>query len=375
MTPLPVPAQRLVALDLLRFVAAMLVVAFHFFAGFAINRSPTVAHLAGDLSFAQAPVALTWWGWVGVEIFFMLSGAVIAESATNRRAGDFLRGRVLRLVPAAWLCASITLVASGVVFGQWPWAAWARTVAFVPQRLPVDPVYWTLAIECVFYAVLAIAIATTRVRVATIGVVTGTWSLGFWIAAGVGGLATPDLFGWHLCLAWHGIYFALGIALWECWSRPPDALRCAWLATLGLAAWAEVGVGTAINGRLPAPAMTLVPHMAVTAAVALIAVAPRLQGVLTRSRQLVAAASALGAMTYPLYLVHQLVGLALIVALARTGMPVEIARAVALGLVVGLAWAIARYAEPALRRALAAVLNPRHAPARDRRATASLPVG
>jgi peptidoglycan/LPS O-acetylase OafA/YrhL len=51
--------RQLLGLDLIRFSAAFMVLAFHLCAGTALG-------------------PLTRWGWVGVEIFFVLSGFVIA---------------------------------------------------------------------------------------------------------------------------------------------------------------------------------------------------------------------------------------------------------------------------------------------------------
>jgi len=48
-----------------------------------------------------------WLGWVGVEIFFVLSVFVIAYSAEGSSAFSFFRSRILRLMPAVWICASL----------------------------------------------------------------------------------------------------------------------------------------------------------------------------------------------------------------------------------------------------------------------------
>lgn len=46
-------------------------------------------------------------GWVGVQVFFVISGFVIAFSAENSTALRFSEARV-RLAPAVWICAPVT---------------------------------------------------------------------------------------------------------------------------------------------------------------------------------------------------------------------------------------------------------------------------
>lgn len=76
-------------LDVIRFAAAMAV---------AVYNLDAVAHGTGTTF---------WWGLVGVEIFFLLSGTVIANSAEGSTFRAFLVNRLLRLYPAAWACAAI----------------------------------------------------------------------------------------------------------------------------------------------------------------------------------------------------------------------------------------------------------------------------
>src|SRR6201987_2791882 len=72
--------------------------------------------VAADVLFpAAAP--FTWFGWVGVEIFFVISGFVIANSASKSSPTEFLLGRALRLYPAVWVCATATLIVL-VLFGR-----------------------------------------------------------------------------------------------------------------------------------------------------------------------------------------------------------------------------------------------------------------
>jgi peptidoglycan/LPS O-acetylase OafA/YrhL len=64
---------------------------------------------AADVQFPNA-APYTWFGWVGVEIFFVISGFVIANSASKSSPKEFLFGRALRLYPAVWIASTLSLV-------------------------------------------------------------------------------------------------------------------------------------------------------------------------------------------------------------------------------------------------------------------------
>src|SRR3954467_3134729 len=85
-----VTRTRQPGLDLLRALAIIVVVIYH----------------AGIMGF-PLPGRLHRWSWIGVDIFFVLSGSLIggqllAELARNRRLnlGGFYARRVLRIMPA-----------------------------------------------------------------------------------------------------------------------------------------------------------------------------------------------------------------------------------------------------------------------------------
>lgn len=108
-------------------------------------------------------ISVSWWGWVGVQIFFVISGLVICASAERHSAAAFFRNRLLRLAPALWVFATLSLIVtflySSVPVGV-PLAAYLRSVVLFPKGPWIDGVYWTLAIEMVFYAATLLLIAT-----------------------------------------------------------------------------------------------------------------------------------------------------------------------------------------------------------------------
>jgi peptidoglycan/LPS O-acetylase OafA/YrhL len=161
----PVRPQRFLFIDGLRGVAAMMVVFRHLHE----NLEPSVEAWFPDLL-----GFLFSWGNLGVEVFFVLSGFVIAHSVRNglhtwRYLGRFALRRSIRLDPALWL----TIVAElGVILltlrffpaysPELPSAAKVIANATYTQHFfglgDVVPVFWTLTYEVQFYLALVLSL-------------------------------------------------------------------------------------------------------------------------------------------------------------------------------------------------------------------------
>ncbi|MBC8739805.1 acyltransferase [Paraburkholderia sp. UCT31] len=148
------PHSRIHQLDLFRFCAAALVVAFHYL---------TMGPLFGMY---EAPfpdiVPAARYGFYGVPLFFLISGFVIAMSAEGKTASEFLRARFCRLFPVFWVACTITFVGvklAGPVPFQTSVAGYLASMTMVlPHFLHtpyVDGVYWTLLPEWLFYFAVA----------------------------------------------------------------------------------------------------------------------------------------------------------------------------------------------------------------------------
>lgn len=174
------PKEKLslgVSLDIARGLAALFVFCFHISAYIA-QAFPTLGLLAR-------------YGYMGVPIFFVISGYCMAASAhlilrRNRPAGNFLRKRFLRIYPAFWasilvimatpyLLAGLSALKTGSFISPEPgWLAldtidWLQfitlTRVFFSNGLgldhafsPLNIVYWTLAIEFQFYLIIYLAL-------------------------------------------------------------------------------------------------------------------------------------------------------------------------------------------------------------------------
>lgn len=330
-------------LDIIRFAAAVFVLAFHF--GYLTQ--------AADFS---AIWPITWPGWVGVEIFFVISGFVIANSAKDASPKQFLKGRALRLYPAAWCCATLTLIVRlgderlGDLF-----PSYLRSIALMPKGPWIDVVYWTLAVEIGFYVLIfgvlcagaflllsRVALALTVFSSLCICLLaTRSW---YPYAAEIVG-HTTDLLGRHGC------FFAMGAWLWISTTRPLKTWEC-----VGFTVAAAAGVGEIIlHGieYLPAQVGTsswlFAPVILWGATVALIYTYSRPGEQPHLSPDIEAILRTIGLMTYPLYLVHYAVGTTVMRAMMEIGGNKWIALMAAAAAVMLISWVICRL-EPRIRK-------------------------
>jgi peptidoglycan/LPS O-acetylase OafA/YrhL len=168
--PAPVPVARrrprLYIIDATRLFAAIFVALHHYAGTLRVNEAHNpiwgrpVSHIMPSIFRVSA------YGWIGVEIFFVISGFVICMSCWDRRPRDFFVSRVIRLYPAYWFGVLFT---TGVLT-LWP-KVWkplpARDVIYNLSMLQegthhadVDGVYWTLYSELRFYLLFLIVVAT-----------------------------------------------------------------------------------------------------------------------------------------------------------------------------------------------------------------------
>jgi peptidoglycan/LPS O-acetylase OafA/YrhL len=150
-------------LDSLRGFAAMAVCLYHFTS----EGMPRLQDGTGH--------ALFWWGWVGVDIFFVISGFIIPYTMFRdgyrlRDYGGFIGRRLLRVGPPSWVVVGLTLAwffALDRIRGGAPyWSAdvtWPRVLHNLAYTVPftdyswINLVFWTLAVEFQFYLLIGLA--------------------------------------------------------------------------------------------------------------------------------------------------------------------------------------------------------------------------
>ena len=161
--------RRFYEIDLLRFLAALAVVFYHYtYRGYmADNYSPVPFP-------AFAPV--TKYGYLGVELFFIISGYVVLRSAQGKTVREFFLSRVTRLYPAFWVACTLTYVVK-LLWGSQQGALPSVLHASVPQYIynmtllheflgvvVMDSVYWSLTMEITFYGLIALLIGSRLLR-------------------------------------------------------------------------------------------------------------------------------------------------------------------------------------------------------------------
>ena len=209
-------SNRLEFADGIRGLAALWVVLFHASEGGHLNRLKAVLP-------SVASTALFDWGHLGVAVFFVLSGFVMAYSIrkysfTPAFGGRFMLRRLLRLTPPYY--ASIVIVIAYVsgkalVQGQYlplprP-AILAAHAAYLQDILSLDTlsvVYWTLCIEIQFYFAFVALMLASHWCTARSGIGAGARLLTM-LSALVG---LPWAFGWLTVPIYTGGF----LSFWYC---------------------------------------------------------------------------------------------------------------------------------------------------------------
>lgn len=290
-------ANRVDAIDALRGFAALAVVLFHFFGFIPLLELP-----AGP--FVESLVTVTRYGHLGVPVFFILSGYVIAMTSsryvfTPATAGRFLLRRMVRIAPPYW--AMVLIIAFTILIGRTVGVI-QNTLVTLPQvaahfaylqeilkQPTLDVAYWTLCLEVQFYGVFAlVAVALHRANGVLRTVVVALTCLGS-LAIEAGDLVPQQ---WCPRL-WY--QFASGVLVF-------DAARGPWHRTVAIAVLSIVTGWGLTHAELEKIVLGL--------SAVFLALSPRIRYVPRIFLKL-------GLISYSLYIVHGLVGLLLGVILRR----------------------------------------------------------
>ena len=148
-------------IQFLRFVAALMVVLYHTAAHVLDSRH----ELGGLFGIGQAV------GFAGVDVFFVISGFIMAWTTVGDAGGpaaiSFIKRRVARVYSGYWPFYLLALVLFSVLGGQYlANAQLLRSVLLWPTELQylLIPVSWTLIFEMFFYLLFTSLIAFSSVH-------------------------------------------------------------------------------------------------------------------------------------------------------------------------------------------------------------------
>ena len=325
---------RLEILDCLRAVAVGAVLLFHYAFRGAMGIQLT------EVSLPELHAAARY-GYLGVQLFFVISGFIIAYSAEGRTASRFGVARFTRIYPAFVICMSITFIITAA-FGaprlhatSTQWAANLIIVSPLLHQPFMDGAYWSLVYELIFYMWVTLLLPTG-------------WFFGklkivvfVWLVISAVNLEVASSVARRVFLTDQSGFFAAGLMIYEFFRGRGGiaaALLLAAATAVALTQATREAAELAIHYKLPFdPAV-----VAGLSAGAIGAVALCLK--LSKSPFPRHVAVAIGGCTYPLYLLHQNIGYIMMNELDSL-MPAWIIVVLTTILVTSLAFVVCRYLE------------------------------
>lgn len=177
--------SRFHLLDVLRFLAAFLVVTYHYYY-FAAN---AIVLYTADTQYKSYIDSLSTYGYLGVQIFFVISGFIILHTAINKTSLEFIKSRIIRLWPAIFIGSTIAY-AIFIILGPraqlpiidiWNYIANALGLTITPLRPLMsssiimnqlgkinmeyfDGAMWTLSREVGFYIFISIILIFRQIK-------------------------------------------------------------------------------------------------------------------------------------------------------------------------------------------------------------------
>lgn len=160
----------------LRAIAALAVVINHYWGIFFVPGVCAVIGMPASFvplmpAYTQHVLSPAWGGFLygafGVAVFFLISGFVIPISLRNISTGQFLTRRFFRIYPVYWFCLLISIAMYFICSWYWSTPLSDRmSISFLARNIPLvhsaaglpslDFVSWSLAVELKFYVVFAL---------------------------------------------------------------------------------------------------------------------------------------------------------------------------------------------------------------------------
>ena len=289
--------SRVNEIDLLRFFAALAVVFYHYtFRGVAADDMSIISYSL------LAPFSK--YGYLGVELFFMISGFVILLTTSKGSLRIFVVSRLIRLYPAFWVCCTITfLVAIAIGGARYPVSIGQYLVNMtmlsgfvgVPS---IDGVYWSLFVEMKFYALVVVILVIGRIHQAQLFLI-------IWLIISVALEIFPIWKLRYLLIVDYSAYFIAGATFFLVWSKGLSLTRGGVIImSWGLALFQAVNSLTSFEKHYNTNMSGyIVGGIITTFFLLMLLISLRKSGFFGDRKWYLA-----GVVTYPLYLLHQNIG-------------------------------------------------------------------
>jgi peptidoglycan/LPS O-acetylase OafA/YrhL len=325
--------NRVNEIDLLRFLAALTVVFFHYaFRG----------HAADSLCVFNYPALIpaAKYGYLGVNLFFMISGFVIYMTVATGSLRHFVVSRAARLYPAFWICCTVTFIIALSIGGArfhvtgWQYALNMVSLGSANGVPAIDGAYWSLLVEIKFYMIVAFAIALGATK---------REELALWVWS----IVTIVIDVFHIesmrsvFISDYASYFIAGATCFLVWRNGPSFSRIlliflSWALSTKRALATAVGVADYYKVEISHCVVAIIVGLFF---ILMLIVALKCTGPLRTQRF-----ATLGGLSYPLYLVHQFVGYMIFNAV-YPAVPDTMVFWAVIGFMLALSFAVHRFVE------------------------------
>jgi len=283
--------KRVFELDVLRFSAAVSVVLYHL----------TYRRIDGKSLFENID-EITRFGYLGVNLFFMISGFVILWTAIGRTPTQFVISRFSRLYPIFWVSIAITVIGLTLLAGKhFNTSSILINMTMVANYFDqpfIDDVYWTLQVELKFYFLIFILLVFKQIR-------NIDYYLISWTICGVAAYFIPAI--GSFVIHPYGPYFISGATLFQIWSDRITIKRLLLLITCLAMSIIET-LDVIHNYIFESSMFYAIVSIIIVCGIYLLMTAIALGHVRIGDRPLL---FRLAMMTYPLYLLHSALGKAI----------------------------------------------------------------